>query len=289
MVDSSPAKGIEKKRMRLKKKKVKPPSADTSQDNRFAMAEEMEDDKDECKEESASEDTKEEVQDQQEGKHEEREGGSTEAKDDDDDDFDNPESKQRKSGVLYFSRIPPKFTPTRLQEYFERYAPGMIGRVHCTRNKNSKTIENRYSEGWLEVKRKKVAKALVARFDNAPVGGKKRDYTSSVLWNIKYLSSFKWVHLMEQLQYERNISMHRMNAEIAQARRVAAHFEEQIDKGRHLKRLEEKALKAGGLWNKFQREIEQRKVVKSKRKKIKTRQSHSAAGDEEVLKMIFAE
>ncbi|KAE9419305.1 hypothetical protein Angca_009191, partial [Angiostrongylus cantonensis] len=207
--------------------------------------------------------------------------------DDKGDDFNDPESKQRKSGVLYFSHIPPKFTPSRLQAYFEKYAPNMIGRVYCARNKNSKTIENRFSEGWLEVKRKRIAKALAARFDNSPVGGKKRDYTSSVLWNIKYLTSFKWVHLMEQLQYERTISAHRMNVEIAQARRIAAHFEEQVDKGKHLKRLEEKALKAGGLWNKFQRDIEQRKVIRSKRKKLKSKQPHSIAKDENVLHMIF--
>ncbi|VDL75269.1 unnamed protein product [Nippostrongylus brasiliensis] len=240
-----------------------------------------------CEDAGISKDGEEEMQD--DGEDHRSEGGSSHAQCLDDDEMDNPESKQRKSGVLYFSRIPPKFTPARLQEYFEKHAPGMIGRVYCTRNKNSKTIENRYSEGWLEVKRKKVAKALAARFDNSPVGGKKRDYTASVLWNIKYLSSFKWVHLVEQLQYERTISMHRMSAEIAQARRVAAHFEEQIDKGRHLKRLEEKALKAGGLWNKFQREIEQRKVVKPKRKKNKKKQSNSSAADDDVLKMIFAE
>ncbi|VDK56368.1 unnamed protein product [Cylicostephanus goldi] len=213
---------------------------------------------------------------------------------DDEEDQSNVEKKQRKTGVLYFSRIPPKFTPSRLQEYFERFAPGLIGRVHCTKNKNAKTIENRFSEGWLEIKKKKVAKMLAARFDNTPVGGKKRDYTSSVLWNIKYLSSFKWVHLMEQLQFEHAISAHRMSAEIAQAKRVAAFFEEQVEKGRHLKRLEEKvkiclALKANGMWNKFQREIEQRKVVKTKRKKLKSSQSHSAAKDDDVLQMIFAE
>ncbi|EYC23224.1 hypothetical protein Y032_0015g2533 [Ancylostoma ceylanicum] len=157
------------------------------------------------------------------------------------------------------------------------------------RNKNAKTIENRFTEGWLEVKRKKVAKALASRFDNTPVGGKKRDYTSSVLWNIKYLSSFKWVHLMEQLQYERAVSAHHMSAEIAQAKRVAAHFEEQVEKGRHLRKLEEKALKANGVWNKFQREIEQRKVLKPKRKKLKSSQAHSAAKDDDVLQMIFAE
>ncbi|KJH51627.1 hypothetical protein DICVIV_02163 [Dictyocaulus viviparus] len=155
------------------------------------------------------------------------------------------------------------------------------------RNKNSKTMENRFSEGWLEVKRKCVAKALAARFDNSPVGGKKRDYTSSVLWNIKYLSSFKWVHLMEQLQYERTISSHRMNAEIAQVKRIAAHFEEQVEKGKYLKKLEEKTLKAGGHWEKYQRDIEQRMVIKSKRKRIKSKQRNSAAKDDHLLEMIF--
>ncbi|RCN31214.1 hypothetical protein ANCCAN_23009 [Ancylostoma caninum] len=52
--------------------------------------------------------------------------------DDDEDGSSNIELKQRKSGVLYFSRIPPKFTPSRLQEYFEKHAPCLIGRVHCT-------------------------------------------------------------------------------------------------------------------------------------------------------------
>ncbi|KAK6051141.1 hypothetical protein COOONC_11353 [Cooperia oncophora] len=248
----------------LNYRKVKSTAVEISQDNRFALTNEMNEEDKRLKGDNEGAEEDHEVEEVEQ--HLQKEGASGEINDDDDD-IDNPESKQRKSGVLYFSRIPPKFTPSRLQEYFEKHAPGMIGRVHCTRNKNAKTIENRYSEGWLEVKRKKVAKALAARFDNAPVGGKKRDYTSSVLWNIKYLSSFKWVHLMEQLQYERTISMHRMSAEIAQARRVAAHFEEQVDKGRHLKRLEEKALKAGGLWNKFQRDIEQRHVVKSKKKK----------------------
>ncbi|KAK6019940.1 hypothetical protein OSTOST_14411, partial [Ostertagia ostertagi] len=250
-----------------RKKNIKLVASETSQDQRFVISDEMNG------EDKAIEEASEEVEQDDEdeaGQSTQKEGGAGELNDDDDD-IDNPgvQTEEIRSTVFF----------------------SYSAKIHAIkRNKNAKTIENRYLEGWLEVKRKKVAKALAARFDNSPVGGKKRDYTSSVLWNIKYLSSFKWVHLMEQLQYERTISMHRMSAEIAQARRVAAHFEEQVDKGRHLKRLEEKALKAGGLWNKFQREIEQRKVVKkSIKKKLKSKQPHSAAKDEEVLKMIFAE
>ena len=52
--------------------------------------------------------------------------------------------------------------------------------------------------------------------------------------------SFKWVHLVEQLEYEKLVEDKRMQMEIAQARKVAAHFEEQIQKGKYLKKLEEK-------------------------------------------------
>lgn len=31
-----------------------------------------------------------------------------------------------------------------------------------------------------------------------------------------YFSSFKWVHLMEQLQYEKEVEKRRMNVEVAQ-------------------------------------------------------------------------
>ncbi|EYC23228.1 hypothetical protein Y032_0015g2534 [Ancylostoma ceylanicum] len=62
--------------------------------------------------------------------------------DDDEDEPGDIELKQRKSGVLYFSRIPPKFTPSRLQEYFEKHAPGLIGRVHCTGFPSKPTISS---------------------------------------------------------------------------------------------------------------------------------------------------
>ncbi|PIO76775.1 hypothetical protein TELCIR_01150 [Teladorsagia circumcincta] len=139
---------------------MKSAASEVPQDGRFVISDQMnEDDKavEEVSEEAEQDDEVDEA-----GQSAEKEGHLSgtyiwvaSELNDDDDDIDNPESKQRKSG----------------------------------RNKNAKTIENRYLEGWLEVKRKKVAKALAARFDNSPVGGKKRDYTSSVLWNIKYLSS----------------------------------------------------------------------------------------------------
>lgn len=207
--------------------------------------------------------------------------------DDDDemktDEFEDPEQKQRKTGVVYFSMIPPKYNVVRMREYFEKRCPGQIGRIFLARNKHSKNPQNKYSEGWMELKKKKIAKALADQVDNSPIGGKNKDPVSSMLWNIRYLSGFKWVHLMEQLQYEKEVEKRRMNVEVAQARRIAAHFEEQVEKGKHLRKLEAKVKASGGKWDTFQRDVEQKKAVRVK----KERSKHVNTESSELLNMIF--
>uniref|UniRef100_A0A1I7TD13 Activator of basal transcription 1 n=1 Tax=Caenorhabditis tropicalis TaxID=1561998 RepID=A0A1I7TD13_9PELO len=197
--------------------------------------------------------------------------------------FEDPELKQKKTGVVYFTMIPPKYNVVRIREYFEKRFPGEIGRIFLARNKHSKNPQTKYSEGWMELKKKKVAKAIAQQIDNTPIGGKGKDPVSSMLWNIRYLSGFKWVHLMEQLQYEKEVEKRRMNVEVAQARRIAAHFEEQIEKGKHLRKLEEKAKASGAKWDTFEREVEQKKAVKVK----KERPKHVKTESNELMSMIF--
>lgn len=50
---------------------------------------------------------------------------------------------------------------------------------------------NRFVEGWVEFKKKKVAKMVAERLNNTKVGGKKRSSYHECLWNIKYLPRFK--------------------------------------------------------------------------------------------------
>lgn len=40
----------------------------------------------------------------------------------------------------------------------------------------------------MELKKKKIAKAIAEQIDNTPIGGKNKDPVSSMLWNIRYLS-----------------------------------------------------------------------------------------------------
>jgi len=55
-----------------------------------------------------------------------------------------------------------------------------------------------YTEGWVEFADKRVAKAVAVTLNNTPIGGRKRHYYHHDLWNIKYLSKFRWTHLTEK-------------------------------------------------------------------------------------------
>lgn len=56
-----------------------------------------------------------------------------------------------------------------------------------------------FTEGWVEFHDKRVAKTVALMLNNTPIGGKKRSYYHDDLWNIKYLSKFRWTHLTEKI------------------------------------------------------------------------------------------
>jgi len=159
-------------------------------------------------------------------------------------------------------------TAKRVRELFSQY--GQIGRIFLQpeiRTLASGKKEKRFTEGWIEFKDRKLAKRVAASLNKTMVGGRKRSKAYESLWNLKYLSRFKWVHLNEQLAFERALHQQRMRTEIAQAKREANCFLDQIEKGKELKRLEETVLKKGGLWEKYQRQIEQKKSIPDRKKK----------------------
>ncbi|CAJ0961329.1 unnamed protein product, partial [Mesorhabditis belari] len=218
-------------------------------------------------------------------------------------DFVDPERKQHKSGVVYFSAIPTGFNVDKITMEMNRYSKGCVGRVYLVPTKSSEKLKNgsaresddrktkkrhlTYKEGWIEFTRKSVAKHLARSLNGMPVQVRTKHPASGLLWLCKYLPGFKWIHLMEQLDYERKVNMQRMKMEIARAKRVAEHFSEQVEKGKNLKKLEEKVLKKGGLWEKHHREIEQRQPIgKPATKKSK---KGKPVDEDELMKMIYAE
>uniref|UniRef100_A0A915PYF5 Activator of basal transcription 1 n=1 Tax=Setaria digitata TaxID=48799 RepID=A0A915PYF5_9BILA len=191
-----------------------------------------------------------------------------------------PEEKERKSGIIYFQTLPPNFTASRMRDEMSKF--GEIGRIYLQaekrRNARGKR-RKRFVEGWVEFKRKSLAKRVAASLNNTAVGGKRRSMFRESLWTMKYLSGFKWTHLVEQLNFEYRIEQQRMRVEIAQAKRQASFFSDQVEKGEQLRKLEEKVLKKGGVWDEFQRQVQQRSVVKRSKKHKPT--------DDKLLHMIF--
>ncbi|KAM1428507.1 hypothetical protein ACFX2I_044825 [Malus domestica] len=86
------------------------------------------------------------------------------------------DEKQR--GVCYLGRIPPRMDPSTLRQMLSQY--GEIQR-------------------WVEFSDKRVAKRVANMLNGEQIGGKKRSSFYYDLWNIKYLSKFKWDNLTEEI------------------------------------------------------------------------------------------
>jgi len=191
------------------------------------------------------------------------------------------EDPEKNTGVVYLSTVPPFFSAKKIREVFSNF--GEVGRIFLQSEKQ-KGKRRRFIEGWIEFKKKSIAKKAVSRLHNRQVGGKRRTHAFDSLWCLKYLSGFKWANLVEQLSFEKRIVEQRMRVEIVQAKKQAQHFIEQVERGESIKRLEEKVKKRGGTWVKEQRRQVKQKGDKPKEKKPK---ALNDTEHENLLQMIF--
>lgn len=82
-----------------------------------------------------------------------------------------------KTGVVYLSRIPPFMKPVKLKQLLSKYAE--IGRIYLApedpkiaarRKKYAKNNKQNFTEGWVEFKDKKQAKAVAAMLNTQQIG-----------------------------------------------------------------------------------------------------------------------
>ena len=71
----------------------------------------------------------------------------------------------------------------------------------------------------MEFEDKTVAKSVALALNGQQMGGRRRSAYHYDLWNLKYLSKFKWDHLTEEVAYERAVREQRMATELAAAKR----------------------------------------------------------------------
>jgi len=149
--------------------------------------------------------------------------------------------KKRKPGVIYMSRIPPFMKPQTLRSYLSPY--GDIGRLFLTpedhgtylrRKKSGGNKKHSFIDGWIEFLSKKDAKLAVDTLNGNIMGGKKGNYYHDDIWNLKYLTGFKWDDLTEQISRENKERESRLRTEITKAKRENENFVRDIERGKIL-------------------------------------------------------
>ncbi|KAJ3328478.1 Activator of basal transcription 1, partial [Gonapodya sp. JEL0774] len=112
--------------------------------------------------------------------------------------------------------------------------------VAARRKKYGGSKKKNYTEGWVEFLDKKDAKKVALLLNNQPIGGKKRSFYHDDIWNIRYLSGFKWTDLAAQVAYDKAAREQRLRQEAAQAAREVGEYRERVDKARMLEAIQEK-------------------------------------------------
>uniref|UniRef100_A0AC34R4U4 RRM domain-containing protein n=1 Tax=Panagrolaimus sp. JU765 TaxID=591449 RepID=A0AC34R4U4_9BILA len=190
----------------------------------------------------------------------------------------NVEEKLKRSGIVYFSSIPPGYNERIMRDVLSSLAE--VGRIRLVKNKRYDK-DAKFTEGWVEFVSKRKAKQVVSLLSGQTVGGKHKSAARDAVWSCKYLHGFKWIHLMEQLQYENKVEAQRLRAERFKVKKQAEFFSAAVEKGEEIKKLEEKVLKKGGLWDKYQRQVNQRQSIQ------KPREEDQISGDRNLMKLIF--
>lgn len=82
--------------------------------------------------------------------------------------------------------------------------------------------------------------------NNTQVSTRKKSKHYDYIWNIKYLSNFKWTHLHERLAYEKASRRQKLRAEIQLAKKKTNYFTANIDKHKQNKTVANKGIEDVG-------------------------------------------
>ncbi|KAG8384897.1 hypothetical protein BUALT_Bualt04G0166000 [Buddleja alternifolia] len=158
--------------------------------------------------------------------------------------------KAERRGVCYLSRVPPHMNPLKLRQILSQY--GDIQRLYLTpedpaaqvrRKKSGGFRGQEFSEGWVEFTDKRVAKRVAGMLNGEQIGGKKRSSFYYDLWNIKYLSKFKWDDLTEETAFKSASREQKLAMELSAAKRERDFYLSKVDQSKALSKIEERLRK----------------------------------------------
>ncbi|GAY61303.1 hypothetical protein CUMW_208900, partial [Citrus unshiu] len=125
-------------------------------------------------------------------------------------------AKADRCGICYLSRIPAHMDPVKLRQILSQ---------------------------WVEFTKKGVAKRVANMLNGEQIGGKKRSSFYYNLWNIKYLSKFKWDDLTAEIAYKNAVREQRLALELSAAKRERDFYLSKVEKSRALSSIEERLKK----------------------------------------------
>ncbi|KAL2864477.1 RNA-binding ATPase activator ESF2 [Aspergillus lucknowensis] len=156
-------------------------------------------------------------------------------------------TKKNKTGVIYFSSLPPYLKPFALKSLLETRGFGPITKVFLTPSVRPPSAPRRrsnkrktYSDGWVEFESKKTAKICAETLNASIVGGRKGGWYHDDVWNMRYLKGFRWGDLMETIQRERSEREAKRRIEDTRARKEEKVFLQGYEKGKMLDGIQRK-------------------------------------------------
>ncbi|CAL9047277.1 pre-rRNA-processing protein ESF2-like [Musa acuminata AAA Group] len=152
-----------------------------------------------------------------------------------------------KRGVCYLSRVPPRMDPSHVRQILSQY--GEIQRIYLVPEDPTSQVQRKqsggfrgkeFSEGWVEFAKKNVAKKVARMLNGEQIGGKKRSAFYYDIWNIRYLSKFKWDDLIGELAGKKRECEEKLKLEISAAKRERDFYMSKVEQSRALKFMRER-------------------------------------------------
>lgn len=159
-------------------------------------------------------------------------------------------SSTEKRGICYFSRVPPHMDPASLRQIISKY--GDLQRIYLVPQDHTAQVQRKqvrgfrgkqFSEGWVEFTDKSIAKRVARMLNGEQIGGRRRSTFYYDLWNIKYLSKFKWEDLTNEIANKNRTREQKLAMEISAAKRERDFYMSKVDQSRALNSIKERLKK----------------------------------------------
>lgn len=148
-----------------------------------------------------------------------------------------PEDRKKakfKYGIIYMSYIPEGLNVRLIHEIMSQH--GEVGRIYLEPEVNNKKRRT-YIEGWVEFKKKRVAKSVAEILNGTPLKfGRKHNKINGQVWSVKYLHRFKWAHLTEQLAHDRAVNEQKRRFELNQAKKHVDFYQKMTEKSKRMRK-----------------------------------------------------